>query len=77
MNDIAKFADEELGLLRAELLQSGFDSFQAGEVLSGFLVQRGYGVSSEEARDAAAHVEARGCALPCLQEALEKLAFVM
>jgi hypothetical protein len=77
MKDFEKFPDEELGLLRTELLQSGFDSFQAGELLTGFLVQRGYGVSSEEARDAAAHIEAQGCALPCLQEELEKLAYFM
>ena len=77
MEDFEKFPDEELCMLRTELLRSGLDSFQVAELLAGFLGQRGYGVSSEEARVAAAHIEASGCALPCLQEELEKLAFIM
>jgi hypothetical protein len=77
MSDFEKFKADELALLRTELQKSGLDSFQVGELLSGFLVQRGYGVSAEEARAAAAHIEASGCTLPCLQEELEKLAVFM
>ncbi len=43
---IEKFSARELLNLRNELLQSGIDSWQAAEVLSGFLTGRGYGVSS-------------------------------
>lgn len=77
MNDFEKFPDEELGILRTELKHAGLDTFQVAELLAGFLSQRGYGVSNENARAAVAHIEAGGCTLPCLQEELEKLAFVM
>jgi hypothetical protein len=77
MNGFEKFPDDELCLLRKELLHAGLDSFQVADLLAGFLVQRGYGVSNEQARNAAVFIEARGCTLPCLQAELEKLAFVM
>jgi hypothetical protein len=77
MKDFEKFPADQLCLLRTDLLIAGLDSFQIAELLSGFLIQRGYGVSSEAAREAAAHIEARRCALPCLQEELEKLALFM
>jgi len=77
MKDFEKFKEDELTHLRTELQRSGLDSFQVAELLSEFLVQRGYGVSNDDARGAAAHIEASGCTLPCLQEELEKLAFVM
>ena len=77
MKDFEKFQADELTLLRTELQRSGLDSFQVAELLSAFLMQRGYGVCNDDARNAAAHIEASGCTLPCLQEALEKLAFVM
>ena len=44
---IEKFSARELLNLRNELLQSGIDSWQAAEVLSGFLTGRGYGVSAQ------------------------------
>jgi hypothetical protein len=77
MNDFEKFKADELNLLRGELQRSGLDTFQIAELLAAFLIQRGYGVSSSEARSAGARIEASGCTLPCLQEELEKLAFVM
>ena len=77
MKDFERFPDEELSLLRDELKCAGLDSFQIAELLAGFLAERGYGVCSEQARAAGAHIEARGCTLPCLQEELEKLAFMM
>ena len=77
MKDFEKFPDEELSILRNELKGAGLDSFQIADLLAGFLAQRGYGVSTDQARAAAACIEASGCALPCLQEELEKLAFVM
>jgi hypothetical protein len=74
---IEKFSARELLNLRNELLQSGIDSWQAAEVLSGFLTGRGYGVSAEHARNAIARLEEMGCKLDCMQEELENLAFVM
>jgi hypothetical protein len=77
MKDFEKFPDDELCILRSELLHAGLDSFQVAELLAGFLVQRGYGVSNEGARQAGVYLEARGCTLPCLQEELEKIAYFM
>jgi len=74
---IEKFSARELLNLRNELLQSGIDSWQAAEVLSGFLTGRGYGVSAEHARHAIMRLEGMGCNLDCMQEELENLAFVM
>jgi hypothetical protein len=74
---IEKFSVRELLNLRNELLQSGIDSWQAAEVLSGFLTGRGYGVSAEHARNAIARLEGVGCKLDCMQQELENLAFVM
>jgi hypothetical protein len=74
---IEKFSPRELLNLRNELLQSGIDSWQAAEVLSGFLTGRGYGVNAELARDSIARLEERGCKLDCMQAELENLAFVM
>ena len=58
-------------------MQSGLDSFQAAELISGFLVQHGYGVSSAAARTTVSSIEIVGCTLPRLQEELEKIAMVM
>ena len=71
------FATTDLSSLRADLLQSGLDSWQAGEVLSAFLIAKGYGVSHCEARHAATRIESLGCSLRCLQEELGRLALVM
>jgi hypothetical protein len=77
MSKIEKFSPRELLNLRNELMQSGIDSWQAAEVLSGFLTGRGYGVSSEHARNAVSRLEEMGCNLECMQQELENLAFVM
>jgi hypothetical protein len=74
---IEKFSARELVNLRTELLQSGIDTWQAAEVLSGFLTGRGYGVSAAHARDAVTRLEEMGCKLDCMQQELENLAFVM
>jgi hypothetical protein len=74
---VEKFSARELQNLRNEMLQSGMDSWQAAEVLSGFLTGRGYGVSAEHARKAITRIEGLGCNLDCMQRELENLAFVM
>ena len=77
MNGFEKFPPHELKTLHDELKQSGLDSFQIAELLSGFLVQHGYGVSTAQARTTATSIEVVSCTLPRLQEELEKLARVM
>jgi hypothetical protein len=72
-----KFTETDLSLLRDELMQSGLDHWQAGELISSFLTVRGYGVSHHAARGAASRIESVGCSLKSMQEELEKLALVM
>jgi hypothetical protein len=74
---IEKFPEADLSGLRDDLLQSGLDSWQAADLISSFLSGRGYGVSNHAARKAASRMEFRGCSLQCIQEELEKLAYVM
>ena len=48
------FAASDLNGLRDDLRAAGLDSWQAAELIGAFLVQRGYGVSNQDARSAAA-----------------------
>jgi hypothetical protein len=72
-----KFHAADLYGLREELLQSGLDSWQAGDLIASFLVCRGYGVSNASARKAAFVIGADGCSIERIQEECEKLALVM
>ena len=74
---VEKFTATDLSSLREELTQSGLDSWQAAELISSFLVVRGYGVSNHAARGAATRIESVRCTLKSMQEELEKLALVM
>jgi hypothetical protein len=74
---IEKFAATELATLRDELMQSGLDYWQAAEVLSVFLVTRGYGVNSQQARDAVLRMDGGTCSYECMQVELERVALVM
>lgn len=76
-SQVEQFPEADLAGLREELLKSGLDSWQAAELISGFLAAHGYGVSTQEARTAALNMDAVGCSLKCLQAELEKLARVM
>lgn len=75
--DKEKFATDDLVALRNDLLQAGLDSFQAGELISAFLMGRGYGVSQDEARHAAMRIEGSRCSVEALQSELEGLALMM
>ena len=74
---VEKFPEADLIGLREELLKAGLDSWQAAELISGFLAAHGYGVSTQEARSATSRMETFGCSVPCLQAELEKLAHIM
>jgi hypothetical protein len=74
---VEQFPEADLVGLREELLKAGLDSWQAAELISGFLAAHGYGVSTQEARIAVSHMESIGCSIQCLQAELEKLAHVM
>lgn len=74
---IEAFSDADLTGLREELMKSGLDSWQAADLISSFLVARGYGVSTQDARKVVVRMESIGCSLKCLQAELEKLAHVM
>jgi len=72
-----KFSLPELTELRSELLQSGFSSTDAAEVLQLFVTGRGYGISPESALDAAGRIEIANCDVDALHKELESLALVM
>jgi hypothetical protein len=74
---IERFTEADLNDLREDLMKSGLDSWQAAELISSFLVARGYGVSNQDARTAVFRMESIACSLGCLQEELEKIAQVM
>ncbi|HWZ13308.1 MAG TPA: hypothetical protein VNX22_09235 [Acidobacteriaceae bacterium] len=74
---MAKFTTMELESLRNELMQSGLDRWQSAELVSSFLIGRGYGVSREHAVDAASKIEGMGCNLTCMEQELERIALVM
>jgi aryl carrier-like protein len=74
---VEKFPATELSALREDLLQSGLDSRQVAELIRGFLTERGYGVSFDDARTAAASAEVLFGSLQRMQETLEKVAFFM
>jgi len=75
---MTEFTVVELTALRNDLMQTHLlDSREAAELLQVFLVGRGYGVSNQEAMEAASRVGMAGCALPVLQHELQQLAMVM
>jgi hypothetical protein len=74
---IEKFPMLELQQLRESLLQNGLDNWQAADLISSFLAGRGYGVSRQSARDAAARLDGVAHSIDRMQAELEKLALVM
>ena len=70
-----KFSLPELTELRSELLQSGFSSTDAAEVLQLFVTGRGYGISPESAKDAMSRLGA-GWPLESIQQELDRVALV-
>ncbi len=71
------FPQRDLTLLRGELMREGLDCFQAADLLSMFMQQRGFGVSSSDARKAALHIEGIGFALAGMRAELERIAVAM
>ncbi len=74
---IEKFPATELAGLREDLLQSGLDSRQVAELIRGFLTERGYGISFDDAHSAACDVEVLFGSLQRMQETLERVAVLM
>jgi hypothetical protein len=76
-DQVEKFSTAELANLRADLLRSGIDSRHAAEILTTFLMGRGYGVDSQKVMEAALHIERITCSRECMQAELERVAMVM
>ncbi len=74
---IEKFPAIELSSLREDLMQAGLDSRQVAEMIRGFLTERGYGISFDDARSAATNSEVLFGSLKGMQETLEKVAVLM
>jgi hypothetical protein len=73
---IEKFPVAELAGLRTELLQSGVDSRQAAQLVTSFFSARGFGADPEIIREVVQQLEC-GCSLECMQQELERAAYVM
>ena len=71
------FLQNDLSLLRGELMREDIDCFQSAELLSMFISQRGYGVSHSDARHAASHIESIDFAIPGMHAELERIAVAM
>ena len=71
------FPQQDLTLLRGELMREGLDCFQSADLLSMFMQQRGFGVSSSDARQAASHIEGIGFGLAGMRAELERIAVAM
>jgi hypothetical protein len=72
-----KFTATEVAAFRRDLMNAGLDWFQTAEVIRVFIVQHGYGVSSETALEAARRIDGTGCNMDSLHRELERLALVM
>lgn len=72
-----KFTKAEVAAVREELLKRIPDPLELAEILQGFLVDRGFGISTKSALDAASKVGAAGCSLAALHAELETVALVM
>jgi hypothetical protein len=70
-----KFSLPELTELRSELLQTGYSSQDAAEVLQMFCTGRGYGISPEAAKDVMSRLGA-GWPLESIQQELDRVALV-
>jgi len=75
--DDGKFTQEDVADLRSDLLSSGLDNWQAAELITSFLAARGYGVSTEGARQVASHVDASNSSLETMRHELEQIALPM
>jgi hypothetical protein len=74
---IEKFPVTELAGLRTELLQSGMDSWQAAELLKTFLMGHGYGADPAMVREAVLRLETISCSFECMQNELERVAWIV
>jgi len=75
-DQVEKFSTAELANLRADLLRAGIDSRHAAEILTTFLMGRGYGVDSQRVTEAALRMERMTCSHECMQAELERVALV-
>ena len=72
-----KFTQEDVADLRSELLSSGLDNWQAAELVTSFMVTRGYGVSAEGARSVAYGLDASQICLESMHQRMEQIALFM
>ena len=71
-----KFSTPEVTGLRNSLLQESLDLRAAAEVLQLFVMGRGYGVSSDDAREAVRRFGAAGWPVETMQRELDRIALV-
>ncbi len=76
ITESCKFSTPEVTGLRHSMLQEVLDLRAAAEVLQLFLVGRGYGISSDEAREAVRRFGVAGWPVEAIQRELNRIALV-
>ena len=74
---VPAFSVEELETLRDEIRHAAIDCFQAAELMTVFLRERGFGAAAEAARAAASRAKRAGSSAASLQRELAAIAFIM
>jgi hypothetical protein len=76
LTESGKFSAPEVAGLRNSMLQEVLDLRAAAEVLQLFLMGRGYGVSTDEAREAVGRFGVAGWPVEAIQRELNRIALV-
>jgi hypothetical protein len=76
LTESCKFSAPEVAGLRNSMLQEVLDLRAAAEVLQLFLMGRGYGVSSDDAREAVRRFGVAGWPVEAIQRELNRIALV-
>jgi len=76
MRESCKFSAPEVAGLRNSMLQEVLDLRAAAEILQLFLMGRGYGISSDDAREAVRRFGVAGWPVEAIQRELNRVALV-
>ena len=72
-----KFSSIEVSILKNDLQHSELDSLQAAQIIKMFITERGYGISTDRALDAAMNFDVVGRNMEWFHRELEASALVM
>lgn len=76
-DQVEQFSLTDLANLRSNLIHASIDNRQAAEILTLFLMGRGYGVDSEKVPEAVIRLERLAASPESMQAEIERVAMVM